>query len=307
MNVQPAISVIVPIYNKATTLDRCFNSIIAQTFHDFEVILVNDGSTDESVTICKHYCVNDNRFKLIEKENGGVSSARQKGLDYSTGKYIIHIDPDDTVEPSFLETLFLEISARDVDMVICDFSEIKDNISYTLSQKLDSSNPYLIIPQLFRNLHGSCWNKLIKSNIIKNNVRFPLGIDFCEDLIFIVQALLRCKKVAHVEAPLYNYYVSSGSITNSTNEKHILQLYDAYKLLSEICQSANLALEQEINSAFCGHILPRIFRRKENAKYDAIIADLTKNIWRLPNLSLKTKIYYYLASKKIGKPLRRII
>ena len=114
------ISIIIPIYNSAALLPRCLDSILAQTYRDFTLILVNDGSTDGSGKICDGYAEKDERIRVIHKENGGVSSARNAGLDAADGEYITFIDSDDAIPPGYLETLYMAASGSGADVAICD-------------------------------------------------------------------------------------------------------------------------------------------------------------------------------------------
>ena len=117
----PKISVIVPVYKAEHYLARCVDTLLAQTFDDFEVILVDDGSPDNSGAICDEYALKDKRVRVIHQPNAGVSMARQKGLDNARGEYVIHADPDDWVEPDMLKELYAKAKEEDADMVICDF------------------------------------------------------------------------------------------------------------------------------------------------------------------------------------------
>ncbi len=115
------ISVIVPVYNVEDLLPRCIESIMAQTKKSLEIILVDDGATDNSGEICDEYAKQDNRIRVFHKKNGGVSSARQCGIDYAVGEYTIHVDPDDWIEPNMLQELYIKAKEEDADMVICDY------------------------------------------------------------------------------------------------------------------------------------------------------------------------------------------
>ena len=117
----PKVSVIVPIYKAEKYINRCIDSILAQTFTDWELLLIDDGSPDRSGEICDEYAENDPRIRVFHKANGGVSSARQMGQEEAVGEYTIHVDPDDWVEPTMLEELYAKAEADDADMVICDF------------------------------------------------------------------------------------------------------------------------------------------------------------------------------------------
>lgn len=121
INKLPKVSIIIPVYKAESYLHRCIDSILAQTFADWELLLIDDGSPDRSGDICDEYAVKDKRIRVYHKKNGGVSSARQKGLDMARGEYVIHVDPDDWVEPSMLTELFAKAKAENADMVICDF------------------------------------------------------------------------------------------------------------------------------------------------------------------------------------------
>ena len=164
----PKVSIIVPVYKAEKYLHRCVDSIIAQTFKDWELLLVDDGSPDNSGKLCDEYAQKDNRIKVFHKENGGVSSARQMGLDNATGEYTIHADPDDWVEPTMLEELYAKAIEDNADMVICDyFNEYTDRQVYTPSKYvgyLDSD--YVFRQILSTRMAAAVWNKLIRRSVI---------------------------------------------------------------------------------------------------------------------------------------------
>ena len=173
----PAISIIMPVYKAEKYVRRSLDSIMAQTFCDWEAVLIDDGSPDKSGDILDEYVNKDSRFHVIHKKNGGVSSARQLGLETAQGQYIIHVDPDDWVEPCMLEELYNKIVEDDADMVICDFIWNRPtgiSISSQRPSAFDSKS--IIMDLLSERLHGSCWNKLIRRDVIVNNhISFPLS------------------------------------------------------------------------------------------------------------------------------------
>lgn len=120
-DITPKISIISPVYNAERYIVKCLDSILVQTFQDWELILVDDGSSDKSGVICDEYAARDSRVIVIHKENGGVGAARQTGLDAVTGEYVIHADPDDWVEPTMLQELYAKAVAEAADVVICDY------------------------------------------------------------------------------------------------------------------------------------------------------------------------------------------
>ena len=202
----PKISVIVPVYKAEAYLHRCVDSLLAQTFTDFEILLVDDGSPDKSGEICDEYAKMDKRIRVFHKENGGVSSARQCGMDHARGEYTIHADPDDWVDPTMLEELYRKAKEEDADMVICDFYEERKNKTIYVRQQPSSLDHETVLCELFQQLHGSCCNKLVKRACYREfGVKFPLELSYCEDL-FVNTCLLSHKiNVAYLPKAYYHY------------------------------------------------------------------------------------------------------
>jgi glycosyltransferase involved in cell wall biosynthesis len=180
---QPLFSIIIPVYNTEKYLRHCLDSVLAQTFKDFEVILVDDGSTDGTGQICDEYAAKDNRFQVIHKKNGGVATARQAGTDIASGNYIIHADPDDWIEPEMLNHMLMKANENDADVTICDFYSTNIREKDTLiRQKPSSLKPHSVLEDivLFHRLHGSLCNKLAKrACYMKYGLSFTPGIDYC--------------------------------------------------------------------------------------------------------------------------------
>ena len=250
MPIKPKISIIVPVYKAEKYLHRCVDSILAQTFTDFELLLIDDGSPDSSGEICDQYAVSDQRVRVFHKPNGGVSSARQCGLDNSQGEYTIHADPDDWVEPDMLQELYAEANRTNADMVICDYIAVYKNKTTIVTQKpllLDSDS---VLNGLFQYLHGSCWNKLVRRNCFsKWNIKFPVGLNYCEDQFVNACLLLHPLKIAYVNKALYHYdqYTNHNSIVNTSRK-----LTDAtVKLIDLISPLFNQNHPQIIESLKC--------------------------------------------------------
>lgn len=214
------ISIICPVYNAEAYLNKCIDSIISQTYINWELILVDDGSSDNSGDICESYANSDTRIRVIHKKNEGVSAARQTGLDAANGEYVIHVDPDDWAEPRMLEDLYAKAKEDDFDMVICDFYRDDDMIATRVGQQPFSLEPSAVLKELFGHLHGSCWNKLVKKDcFIKYNVRFPANVNYCEDVCVNVQLLLHDIKIAYLPEAYYHYVQLPSSITNNFSRK----------------------------------------------------------------------------------------
>ena len=236
---EPAISVIVPVYKAEKYLHRCVDSLLAQTFQDFEVLLVDDGSPDRSGEICDGYAKKDSRIRVFHKENGGVSSARQCGIDNARGEYTIHADPDDWVEPEMLEELYKKAKEDDADIVVCDFYEEYRNRRYYKMQSI-VSEPQDNIENFFREkLHSSCWNKLIKKDIyIDHQIEFPLSIGLWEDMATMPRLFYFANKIAYLPFAYYHYvrddnpnsYTKCISMKDKMGQKDVIRILENFFL-----------------------------------------------------------------------------
>lgn len=207
------ISIIIPVYNVEKFIAKCLDSILAQTHKNWEAILVDDGSPDDCGKICDEYAAKDKRFKVIHQKNGGVSVARQTGLDNATGDYIIHCDPDDWIEPTMLGDMFECAATNNADMVICDivshqYGKIechKQNIANNITAKELQTK---IINQ---EIHGSCCNKLVRKNACKGIAFYPTSITYCEDELFNLRLLCQDIRITYLPKGLYHYIQHTGS------------------------------------------------------------------------------------------------
>lgn len=216
----PLVSIVCPVYNVEKYINRCIDSFLAQTLSNWELIMIDDGSSDSSGFICDDFARSDDRIKVIHKENGGVSAARQTGMDAALGEYIIHADPDDWAESTMLEELYSKAKEDDADMVICDFYVDEGRSSIYKKQKPSSLQAYVVLEELFGKLHGSCWNKLVKRTCcIRYNAKFPEGINYGEDTCFNVQLLQHNIKVSYLDKAFYHYVQTPESITGHFTRK----------------------------------------------------------------------------------------
>lgn len=213
---KPAISVIVPVFNMETLLSRCLDSLLAQTFGDFEVLIVDDGSTDRSPRICDDYANRDSRVKVLHKKNGGVASARQTGLDTAIGEFVIHVDPDDWVEPTMLQELHAKAVSEDADVVICDYYVDTKEKTSLVKQQPSALDAKTILKELFQQLHGSCCNKLVKRVCYnKFEIHFQIGLNYCEDLLTWIQMFQHDElRIAYLPKAFYHYVQHTNSITH---------------------------------------------------------------------------------------------
>ena len=228
----PKVSVIVPIYNAEKYLHRCVDSLLNQTFSDFEILLIDDGSPDNSGIISDEYAQKDTRVRVIHKKNGGVSSARQCGIDNALGEDVIHADPDDWVESRMLEDLYNKAIEEDADLVICDFFiDYADKMVYQ-KQRPMSTDHEGVLKELFQHLHASCWNKLIRRACIQDTgICFDPELSFCEDLYYHSSLLMHDIAIAYLPKAYYHYdqAINGDSIVRKykiETYEYDLMLYD---------------------------------------------------------------------------------
>jgi len=211
------LSIIVPVYNAAKFLPRCIDSILAQTFTDFELILVNDGSTDESEKICLSYKEQDPRIKYISKENGGAASARKAGLEHSSGEYIGWVDSDDWIEPEMFQSLYENAAVNKADISACGVvQEYADRKNLLLSDAKDYSKSIDLL------LFSYC-NKIIKKELFHiAEITFPIGTSEYEDVAVTFKLLCNTKNVCFIPAAYYHYRMSNISVTHSLKAEQLL-------------------------------------------------------------------------------------
>lgn len=236
----PKVSVIVPAYNAEKYLERCLDSVAAQTMTDFECIIVDDGSTDRTGAIADDYAQNDPRFKVIHQPNGGVSVARQTGIDSATGVYTIQFDADDWVEANMLEELLAAAEKKDADMVICDINIITQFENIILSQKPKICEANVVLGQLMQDLHCSLCNKLIKRSCYQlYHIRFPLG-KLSEDQYVCLCITSHPIIVDYTDKAVYHYdqtqnpgSLTKGEITSLARLRS-LELFEATTDISKV-------------------------------------------------------------------------
>lgn len=235
------VSVIVPVYNAEKFLDRCLESIINQTYHNLEIIVINDGSSDNSLNICQKYEKNDNRILIIDSVNEGVSAARNKGIKKATGKYLAFVDSDDYIEKNMIESLVKRQRETNADLVVCDFcfEDINGNYDTRNNKTIISMNKDQTIYNVLhpnKIYYGFLWNKLFLNQIfIENNLLFDLDISMREDLLLILDYCKYINYSSYISDNLY-HYVNANSKSLS-----VLKSKDIESIISRIYTQKKVA------------------------------------------------------------------
>lgn len=270
------ISVIVPVYQVENYLNQCIESIIEQTYTNLEIILIDDGSKDCCPQICDDWSIKDKRIKVIHKKNGGLSDARNLGLDIAKGKYIAFIDSDDWVDSRYIELLYNSLINNEADISACSIQKVYDSDSvdpYNLNPQLQLATPKEAIKDILydRRFKTVAWNKLYSKEILAGE-RFIVG-KIHEDEFFSYKVFARAQKLVFVDASLYKYRQRSGSIMSSPSLNH-LDLLDAYLNRIKFLENnyTDLASKDKLN--FC---IACINFYKEFLKSDSISKTIALN------------------------------
>lgn len=257
----PLISVIIPVYNIADYIQKCIESIIKQTYNNLEIILVDDGSSDISGKICDQYAKNDPRIIVFHKENGGLSDARNYGIERAHGELLGFVDGDDRIHPQMYEIMLSKMLLEEADLVTCWFEQ-HDDMSFekavdinSICTKIISASEALIdieTPLVV------AWNKLYKRTIF-TDLRYPIG-KVHEDEYVIHKIIRKCKKIVVIDYPLYFYTIRQGSIVANMNEQRI---NDALEALRDRIAFADMEKWNDVMPAvvkrYCDYCIDRYY------------------------------------------------
>lgn len=280
------ISIIIPIYNSKDSLKQCLESIFAQTYQDFELLLVNDGSTDDSESICIEYSSKYNeKIQYLKKANGGVSSARNLGIENAHGEYICFVDSDDYIDNTYLEVLYYQMQKHNVDFTMCDiYSDNKVSNSVKGFSNNDEIINAIMSKEGMKNRGPVC--KLFKRKII-GNLRFDENIYLGEDTLFCIEYAKQCKNGIHINKALYHYDIPTSSIKYRNDPrqltKYLTYIDSRVKMLNDVSMLSRKPFVLIVNSLF-ESIQESYFIAKRHKKYDV-------QIWLCQLMKEKLNVY----------------
>lgn len=306
------ISVVVPIYNVEQYIVPCIESIIKQTYQNLEILLIDDGSPDNCGRICEQYKQKDSRIKVVHKQNGGLSDARNCGLKLARGEYIIFIDSDDFVSTELIEKLYFGIVKENAEIAACYFEKVyddKENIGEKEICKMDSSyTSKELLKRLYTDANSPiafvAWNKLYKKSLFtENNILYPFG-KYHEDTFTTYKLIYSAKRIAIISEVLYYYRIRKGSIMT---EAFSIKRLDNLLAMSNEIEYYSCRGEKELSALafnrYCGYCIRVYYQIKESRLKDfkniqnMILIDY-KKVWdkyngriELPNIK---KIIYWM-------------
>ena len=261
------VSVIVPVYNVEKYLRRCIDSIVRQSYSNLEILLVDDGSQDASLPICKEYETKDSRIRVFHKENEGLGLARNYGIERATGEYITFVDSDDYLTLDAIEFMLKKAIVTDADVVIASHYYKNEEQEVRLAERLYCGTEIkeTLMVHMMGNkgnrldaLSYTAWGKLYKKELfVKNHLEFPSERKFVwEDLTFSVEAYPLCEKVYILHKPVYYYCFNEGSLTHTYKPNKVDLVMRLYCYMKEKIQELNLPMEAKfrLDTNFIGHI-----------------------------------------------------
>lgn len=291
----PKVSVIIPVYNVEKYLSRCIDSVLAQTFTDFEILLIDDGSYDNSGYICDQYAENDNRIRVFHKENGGVSSARNVGLDNARGEWIAFIDADDWISEDYLKQEY-DVNTDIIQLGYNVISENGELIRTFKVQKKILTKQESIYKHFVQKRTNALWDKLFSYNVI-SKTRFNIKVSVGEDFLFTLSLMKTIKSYSFSTTGMYSYINRDDSTMGRINKRPRERLSIALQNIDNICKTINNLHYLKNSILFSTYlniiILNASLLTKEEKEY--IIKLFSKiKLNTLKYVTLKDKVYIYI-------------
>lgn len=269
---KPFVSIIVPVYNSEEYLTATLDAFAAQTYPEVEFLLIDDGSVDASGRLCDEYAARDGRFRVIHKANGGVSSARNTGLEMAKGQLIGFVDSDDIIKNTYIQQLAENMASAGADISICrNFISKPENGGNFPPSPAESELLLFTATQSIQNAlidryyGGGCWGCLIKRSLVEN-VRFDRELFLDEDLFFILQAMVQAKRICYTKNQMYNYISHSNGISRGKFSERHLTLYPALERITAFLK-ANSDFD-EIEPYLDAHIVTMNYLQLRRMRYD---------------------------------------
>ena len=293
MNMNPLVSVVIPVYNAEKYIHKCIDGILSQTYHNTEIILVDDGSADNSLSICKEYAQKDSRIRVFSKENGGVSSARNMGMDEATGCYLMFLDSDDWLENDTIEKLVKSALDSSADVVVFEYSVDYPDGRSDVHRHENLKGNMTIQDAVYHTIAGTnrfAWSKLYKREYV-GNIRFDETIHHGEDTLFACLVMAQCRSAYFLPEPLYRYVQSEGSATRKSYfNTRLLSGKEAYLRLIDLCKEKFPAITDTAVSCYLEILMIIIMDMyKDKKAHRKYIREFTREIRKNRKTVLRSK------------------
>jgi len=263
MEKQPLISILIPIYNVESYLPQCLDSIVQQTYKNLQIVLIDDGSQDHSLTICHDYATKDNRIEVYSQKNQGVAATRNHLLEKVKGDYVLFVDSDDWIEADMIENLVFLSKENDADFVMCD-KIINDTKPSSLKQAVVKLDPEQAIYDFLHHTYfvGSLWNKLFQSTLLYD-MHFDDKISYSEDALFSWQVMKKAKNIVVTNKQLYHYRMNDASLSHLFNGHQ----FSAFEVWKQIVNDVSISFPEYLSLAqaqFCSQMTVILYYAAKN-------------------------------------------
>lgn len=302
------ISIIIPVYNIEKYIEKCLDSILDQTYEDFEVIIVDDGSTDSSGQICDSYARTDNRIKVIHIKNGGASKARNIGIEYSSGDWITFVDGDDYIESTMLAELHRELCEKNLDAVSCDFRMVSEDSTKVLQNfsMVDwNQEKEVSLSQYLEYIWNCAWGWVFKRRMFEEyKLTFPENVKYCEDFHLMVRLCFYAKSIGKVDKVLYNYRQHSGSILNLLNVREQRDDLWVYCDIVDFFKNCGVysKYKRQMNWRLLNSLKEVLLIPSQLDTFENFYVDGSGDIWSCPYINTKVKILAWMMTHHL-RPL----
>ena len=311
------ISIIIPVYNVSKYLDKCLQSVVTQTYSNIQIILVNDGSTDNSCEICEKWCKKDKRIEVIHKRNGGLSNARNVGIERAQGEYLMFVDSDDIISDDLCELLHNHLLENNADLAICDTYHIFDNNNFTFQRdnKVEIVRCFDKVEAICnlwyqKSFLPSAWGKLYKKELFKQ-IRFTEGIIF-EDIDIMHEIFYLCNKIIYTNIKAYGYVHHENSITTKKYTQKDNVILDICEKIMKFAANKNIQIQCAAKSYYVTGALRVYLNAPETAEYQEVIYKAKnilnsygKKVLKDKNIRKKNRyaLYLYFYLRPLLKPI----
>ena len=310
MSDSAAISIIVPIYNAEEFLKETIESVLSQSFSEFELLLINDGSTDQSQNICEAFGKIDKRVRLINKANGGVSSARNVGIKNATGTYIFHVDADDILRPDALKNLHNKAINTQADITVANYIlRSLNNDEKVIKHRVTHSAEEFLQGMLLGEFHAGLWNKLIKKSCY-DGLSFDEDVNCMEDKLILTQILLKNPNLSFLDDEVYIYIQRNSSLTNNTSLKTLTSIEKVIQQINNLLKDkkvfetslVKIKLDYKIKLLNNSHILKKeqVRNKFKEVNSNILYRDMIPFYYRIllwfefRNISFPTQVFKIL-------------
>ena len=289
MKLNKLVSIIIPVYNTEKYLDDCLSSAVEQSYSNLDIIIVNDGSTDNSMGICKKYAKNDDRISLFTKKNGGLSDARNFGIKHARGDLIFFLDSDDFIQANTIEVLVNILKNDNKSIAICDFEKFHENSHYSNISSIDNYNKHdFFISMLeFKNSSYSCGVMIPKAFL---DEKFFIKNRYYEDLSSMYRIYSKCKKIYKVNSKLYKYRMNPNSIIHTYNQQKIKDYITSSEAMTNFLIEEYDINIKKINAYKC-YVLRECYIMTSDIQYLKKAKKIINNV-SYTGLSFRNKVFF---------------